>query len=248
MRHAWRYIAIGIAVYIPILLVTFPVAHLTGAIERQVDGLSIEAVTGSVFAGQAGRLRYQANELGPVSWRFSPTGLLRGRLEYRLELKHPDYHGHASLGITPGGALVGHDIDMQLQADRILNAFSPIALTSTGRLTLQLDTFAWRDNKPQDVSGLLDWQAAELRSPLQLQLGDLQLVLESAGDELVARIIRGGTLGASGDITLVPDGRFTVSVLLKPGPGVDANTRGLLETVAQLQPRGDYLIRTTGRL
>jgi len=248
VKHAWRYIAIGIAVYIPILLVTFPVARLTGAIERQVDGLSIEAVTGSVFAGQAGRLRYQASELGPVSWRFSPLGLLHGRFEYRLELKHPDHHGHASVGVTPGGALVGHDLDLQLQADRLLNAFSPIALTTAGQVTLQLDTFAWRDNKPLNVSGLLDWRAAELRSPLQLQMGDLQLALESAGDELVARIIRGGTLGASGDITLVPDGRYTVSVLLKPGADVDANTRGLLETVAQLQPGGDYLIRTTGRL
>ena len=66
MRRTWRYIAIGIAIYLPILLLTFPVERLTGAIGRQVDGLTIQAVTGSLFSGQAGRLDYQGNELGPV--------------------------------------------------------------------------------------------------------------------------------------------------------------------------------------
>jgi len=239
---------IGIAVYIPILLVTFPVARLTGALEHQVDGLTIQAVTGSVFAGQAGRLRFRANELGPVRWRFSPSGLLRGRLEYRLELTHPDHLGHASVGITPGGNLVGHDLDLQLQADPLINAVSPIAVSSSGRLALQLDSFALRDNRPQNISGMLEWQAAELRSPLALQLGDIQWALQSAGDDLVARIIRGGTLGASGDITLAPDGRYTVNMQLQPGPDVDAGTRSLLGSIAQLQPGGNYLIHATGRL
>jgi len=248
VKNVWRYIAFGIAAYIPILLATFPAEHLTGAIEHRVEGLSIEAVSGSIFSGHAGRLRYQAAELGPVRWRFSPAGLLRGRLEYRLELEHPDHHGHASAAITPHGDVVGHDLDLQLQPDPLLSAFSPVALASGGRLSLQLDTFAWRDNRPQDISGLLEWQAAELYSPLQLQLGDIQCALESAGDELVARVISGGRLGASGDITLAPDGGYRVNVLLEPGADVDDNTRGLLEMGTQLQPGGKYLIQTTGRL
>lgn len=248
MRHAWRFIAVGIAVYIAILLASFPVERLTAALERQLSGVSIRAVSGSVFSGQAGQLGYQGAELGPVSWRFSPTGLLRGRLAYRLELKNPDYHGHGRVAITPRGAILGRDLDLQLNADRLLNAFSPVALSSGGQLSLHLDTFAWRDNRPQDVTGQLDWQAAELRSPLQLMLGDIQCALESSEHGLVVRIIRGGTLGASGDITLAPDGRYTVNVLLQPGPGVDANTLGLLETAAQPRPGGGYLIRTTGHL
>ncbi len=248
MNNAWRYIAIGVAVYIPILLATFPAGRLTGAIERQVPGLSLMAVTGTVFSGHAGSLRFKASELGPVNWRLSPSGLLHGRLEYRLDLQNTDRHGHASVGITLRGAVVGHDIDIQLQPDLLLNGFSPVALSSSGRLTLQLDTFAWRGNLPQDIAGLLDWQAAEIRSPLQLSLGDIQCALESVGNDMVARIIRGGTLGASGDITLGPDGRYTVRVSLSPGADVDADTRSLLEAVAQPQPDGGYLIQETGRL
>jgi len=248
VKHVWRYIAIGIAAYIPILLATFPVENLTGAIERRIAGLSLSAVTGTLFSGHAGSLRYDASELGPVNWRLSPSGLLRGRLEYRLELQNPDQPGHASVGITLHGALVGHDLDIQLQPDRLLNQFSPVALAGSGRLTLQLDTFAWQDNLPRDISGQLDWQAAQLLSPLQLQLGDIQCALESAGDDVIAHITRGGRLGASGDITLGPDGRYTVRVLLAPGAGVDDDTRGLLAAVAQVQPDGDYLIQTTGRL
>lgn len=249
MRHAWRYIAIGIAVYIPILLITFPVERLTGALERQVSGLSIRAVTGSVYSGQAVHLGYEGVELGPVNWRFSPTGLLYGRLAYHLELNNPDYHGFGRVAITPRGAITGHDVDLQLQADRLLNAFSPVALSSDGQLSLQLESFTWQDNLMQDIRGLLEWRAALLRSPLPLALGDIQCALESSGNGgLIVRIIRGGALGASGDITLAPDGRYTVNVLLQPGPGVDPNTLSLLEAAAQSRPDGGYLIRTTGRL
>jgi general secretion pathway protein N len=248
VRHAWRYVAIGIAVYLLILVVTFPVDRLTNAVAHQIDGLSIQAVTGSLFSGQAGRLSYQGNDIGPVRWRFSPAGLLRGRLDYRLQLQHPDHQGHASVGMTPGGAIVGHDVELQLQPDRLLSAFSPMAVSSTGQLTLQLDSLVLRDNRAQEVSGILDWKAAALLAPLQLPLGDIQCVIENSGNDLVARIVRGGSLGASGDITLTPDGRYTIRVLLAPGPEVDADTRGLLGAMIPSRPDGKFLINTTGRI
>ncbi len=248
MKHGWRYIAIGIALYLPILLVTFPVERLTGAIGQQVDGLSIQAVTGSVFSGQAGRVHYQGTDLGPASWRFSPSGLLRGRLEYRVELQNPDHHGHASVGIAMNGAIVGRDIDLQLQPDRLISAFSPIAVSSSGQLALQLDSLVVSDNQAQDVNGTLDWQAAELHAPVQLPLGDIQCAIQTTDNTVVARITRGGTLGASGDIALMPDGRYTVQIQLQPGPEVDNNTLGLLGAVLPAQPDGKFLINTTGRL
>lgn len=249
MRHVWRYIALGIAVYIPILLATFPLGQLTGAVESRVAGLSIQAVDGTLFTGRAGSLRYQGAEYGPVSWRLSPAGLLRGRLEYRLALEHPDYHGAGRVGITPGGAIIGRDVELQLMPDRLISVFSPIAVSTAGQLRLELDGFALRDNRMQDVSGLLDWRAAQLLAPLQLPLGDVQCALESSADAgLVARIIQGGTLGASGDVTLAPDGRYTLRLLLAPGPELDADTRGLLEAMLQPRPDGTFLISESGRL
>jgi general secretion pathway protein N len=248
VKYAWRYIAIGIAAYLTVLLVTFPVERLTGAVAQRVDGLSIQAVTGSVLAGEAASLRYQGNEIGPVHWRFSPSGLLRGRLEYRLDLRNPVYHGHGRVGLATDGAIAGRDVELQLLPDSVLNAFSPMALSSGGQLRLQLDRFVLRDSQLQDVTGLLDWQAAELLAPLQLPLGDIQCAIESTASGLVARLVRGGTLGASGDITLTPDGRYTVQVLLAPGPEVTAETRSLLEAMLQSRPGGKFLIRASGRL
>jgi general secretion pathway protein N len=248
VKHAWRYIAIGIAVYLPVLLVTFPVERLTGAVAQRVDGLTIQALTGSVLAGEAASLRYQGNEFGPVHWRFSPSGLLHGRLEYRLDLRNPDYHGHGRVGLATDGAIVGRDIELQLLPDSVLNAFSPMALSGSGQLRLQLDRFVLRDSQAQDVTGLLDWQAAELLAPLQLPLGDIQCALESTASGLVARLIRGGILGASGDITLAPEGRYMVQVLLAPGPEVSAETRSLLEAMLQPRPGGKFLISASGRL
>jgi general secretion pathway protein N len=248
VRRAWRYIAIGIAVYLPFLVVTFPVDRLAAAVGHRVDGLSIQGVHGTVFAGEAASVLYAGNEVGPVRWHFRPSGLLRGRLEYHLDLRNPDYLGQGSVGVALGGALVGRDLELNLLPDRLINAFSPVAVASSGQLRLQLDRFALRDHQAQDVTGLLDWQAAELLAPLQLPLGDIQCAIESSASGLVARIIRGGTLGASGDVSLMPDGRYTVRVLLQPGPEVTADTRSLLEAMIPPRPDGKFLIDTSGRL
>lgn len=248
MKRAWRYLAIGIAVYIPVLLATFPVERLSGAVERQVAGLAIRDVSGSLFAGQAGSLAYRGEEFGPVHWRFSPAGLLRGRLEYHLDLQNPAYQGQGRLGVALNGALVGHAFDLQLLPDRLINSFSPLAITSAGQLALQLDHFVLRNGQAQDVNGLLEWRAAELLSPLLLPLGDIECAIENSGQDLVARVIRGGALGASGDVVLTPDGRYTVRVLLAPGPEVAAETTNLLQTMMRRQPDGKFLVNSTGRL
>ncbi|MEZ5543270.1 MAG: type II secretion system protein N [Pseudomonadota bacterium] len=248
MKRAWRFIALGIAVYIPVLLLTLPVERLTGAVTRQIDGLQIGAVSGSVFAGEAGSLAYQGEELGPVGWRFSPTGLLRGRLEYLLDLRNPDYRGAGRVGLGLNGVLVGHAFDLQLQADRLINTFTPVAISSSGQLRLQLDRFTLERGQARDVTGVLEWAAAELRSPVQLPLGDISCAIENREQDLVARVTQGGALGVAGDITLGPDGRYTIRLLLQPGPEVAPATTGLLEAMLRRQPDGKFLINSTGRI
>jgi hypothetical protein len=248
VKRAWRFIALGIVVYLSVLLVSFPVERLTGTISSQVEGLSFQAVTGSLFSGRAASLVYQGNEIGPVRWRFSPGGLLRARLEYRVESENPLHAGQGLLGIGPGGTLVGQDVDLQILPDPLINTFAPLAISSTGQLHLVLDRFVLREGQAQDVTGRMEWLAAELLAPVQLPLGDIRCDIESEPGGVVARITEGGTLGASGDVTLTEDGRYSVRLLLDPGPEAGADLRSLLE--AMLRPRADgrFPITLTGRL
>lgn len=248
MKHAWRYIALGIAVYVPVLLATFPVERLTGAVASQVEGLSFQAVTGSLFSGRVASLVYQGNEIGPVRWRFSPAGLLKARLEYRVEAENPAHTGQGLLGISPAGNLVGEAVDLQILPDPLINSFAPLTVSSTGQLHLVLERFVLRGQQAQDVTGRLEWLAAELLAPVQLPLGDIRCDIASEPDGVVARITEGGVLGASGTITLTHDGAYNVRLLLDPGPEAGADTRGLLAAMLPPDAGGRFPITLTGRL
>jgi len=96
VKRAWPLLVIGAVAYLLILVVTFPAVRLVPLLERQVAGLSLHAVSGSVFSGQAAQLVYQGLDYGHLNWEFRPAGLLLGRVEFHLELSDPANPGSAA--------------------------------------------------------------------------------------------------------------------------------------------------------
>jgi len=246
VKHAWRYLAAGLAAYFLILVATFPVTRLVTGIETRIDGLSLRAVTGSLFAGSAGHLYLSGNDLGRAEWRLRPLPLLLGRLEYRVRLAHPDYSGSTRLGMTVTGKAYGRQLDVLLDPARLLGRFAP--LHATGTLRLQLESFEPAVPLPAQLSGQLDWQDAALDSPLVLALGDIAFDLARTGAGVEARVSRGGVLGAEGTVLLAGAGRYRVDLLLHPDSSIDATARSLLDSASQRQPDGSYRVTATGTL
>ena len=247
-RRHWRYLAIGAATYLLILISTFPAERARPWLEAQVADLSLQAVTGSVFSGRAGQLIYQGLDIGEVHWQFRPLALLLGRAEYHVELAHPENPGTANVGITLGGRVYGHDLSFMLLPDRVINHYSPVAVQTSGKLHLLVGRLEQGDTLPELAAGRLAWQDAAVLAPLELVLGQLQLDLQSEADAMVATVTGGGELGASGDIKFFAGGQYRVNLVLRPGYEVSTETLGMLETVAQVQANGDYLINTSGSL
>jgi hypothetical protein len=248
VKNVWRYIAIGSAAYFLILLATFPVARLAGTLERQVNDLDLYAITGSIFSGHAGRLVWAGNDLGAAEWRLQPLRLLLGAAEYRLELQHPQASGSTRLGMTLAGKVYGRELDLRLAPESMINRFSPVPVLAGGELSVQLEHFVPAGKVPVEVEGMLSWRAAIISEPLEMPLGDIEFSLNSVDDALVATVTQGGTLGASGDITVSDNGRYAVDLLLQPGAAVTSGTLGLLETVARKKPGGKYQLTASGSL
>lgn len=248
MKHAWRYIATGVAAYFLILLATFPMARLADTLERQVSGLDLLAVTGSVFSGRAGRLVWQGNDLGGAEWRLQPLRLLLGAAEYRLELESPEVSGSTRLGMTLTGNVYGRKLDLQLSPESILNRISPLPVAAEGEFNVRLEHFVPAGKVPAGVQGMLSWRAAIIREPLEIALGDIEFSLNSVDDDLVATVTQGGVLGASGDITVSDNGRYTLDLLLQPDASLDNEMLGMLETVARKKPGGKYQLTASGSL
>ncbi|MDX2458395.1 MAG: type II secretion system protein N [Gammaproteobacteria bacterium] len=248
MQRAWRLLALGVAAYLLILTTTFPAARVTGMLEERVSDLSIHAVSGSVFSGQAGQVTWQDLDLGAVHWQFRPMALLLGSIEYLLELTHPANHGRLIAGVSLTGRVYAQDLELAVLPDRVLNHYSPVAVTTSGELLLAFEEIDLADMFSNTTTGQLAWRDAVIFEPVDMVLGQLELGVRGTAEELVGEVIEGGELGASGEVSLSRDNRYLIRLLLQPGNDVSADTLDMLEAAAQMQPNGDYLIEQSGQL
>ena len=241
-------LVIGGTAFLLILVARFPATRLESLLERHFKDVSLQAVSGSVFSGQAARFVYQGIDLGPVRWQFRPAALLQGRLEYRLGLSSPDNLLRARVGVTLSGKVYGRELVATLPSNRWINHFSPVAIHSSGDLELMLETFEMNNDFPQGVAGRLAWEDAAILDPVNLVLGRVALDIRSRDGALLGTVTAPGELGLAGTLELMPDGRYNVDVLLQPGGLIDGEALELLDAVASIGPEGDYRIRYAGQL
>ncbi len=248
MQRALRLLALGIVVYLLILVFTLPASRVSETLVQRLPDLSVHAVSGSVFSGRAGQVVWQGLDLGTVHWHFRPLGLLLGRLEYLLELTHPANHGQLSIGVTLTGRVLAQDVELTVLPERILNHYSPVAIGTSGELLLAFEEVDLTDVFSNNTSGLLVWQDAVILEPVDMVLGRLELAVTGSDGALVGEFIEGGELGVSGEVSLWQDSRYRVNLLLLPGADVSMTTLDMLEGVARVQPTGGYLIEQSGQL
>lgn len=248
MKRVWRYLAIGVTVYLLFLVSNFPAERIKTLLESRVADLSLHAVTGSVFSGQARQLVYQGLDLGSLHWQIRPVSLLLGRAEYRVELEHAENHGHGNIGVTLLGRTYGRDLELMLLPDRLINHYSPVAVSTSGELHLEIEQLDLDGDLPRDLAGRILWQNAAVLEPADMVLGDIEMALLGSGKELAGSIIRGGVLGASGELALLPGRRYRVNLVLRPGIDASTATLDLLENYTRKQANGDYLIDVSGQL
>ena len=247
MQRAGRLIALGVAVYLLILVSTFPAARVTGMLEQRLSDLSILAVSGSVFSGKAGRIVWQDLDLGTMHWQFSPLALLLGRVEYSVELTHSANTGQLAAGMTLFGNIYVHDLEMKLLPDRLINHYSPVEVQTGGEWLLDFEKIDVSDVFSKSTSGEIAWRDAVILAPVNMVLGQLKLGVQGTDTALLGEILEGGALAASGDMSLLADAGYQLNITLQPGPDTTAETYDLLEQGALLQPNGDYLIRHSGK-
>ncbi|MFV1973911.1 MAG: type II secretion system protein N [Thiohalobacterales bacterium] len=247
MRQLWRFLALGVGVYLLILLATFPATRAVHFLEQQNTGLTLQSVSGTVFSGQAGRVLHSGQELGPVSWSFRPVALLLGRVEYRVTFDGPLFRGSGYLGTGFGAEFNAHDVVGELQPDPLVNRYLPVPMETAGSISLTLDTLKVSDGFPADLSGIVQWTEAAILEPVQLSFGKVEVNLGGSGDAVTAGISSaGGATAVSGELTLLAAGEYRLQLLLKPGPETDPGFTDMLESYGKPQADGAFLITDSG--
>jgi general secretion pathway protein N len=216
-------------------------------VEERVQGLSLSAVSGSVFYGEAGRASYQGTDLGSARWEFLPSALLTGRVEYHVGFSAPTGAGQANAGVTFAGNSYGHDIDVSFSPDQIIDRYSPVVVESSGIINVLVESFKLSDGFPHELTGRVVWKSAAILAPVEMVFGDTVLDLQNIGEELVGHIENEADFGLSGEVTIAPGGAYRVDLLLSPEAGASRQTISLLESTTTVQPGGNYLLHSSGQ-
>ena len=247
MTRYRRLLALGVGAYLLIVLTTFPAGSAVKILEAQIPGLSLQAVDGTIFSGQAGQLAYSGQALGRVDWSFRPLALLLGRIEYHVTLDGPVFTGSGNLGTGLGVDLVAHDLGGEIKPGLLLERYAPVPVQTDGPVSLVLDALRIENGFPDELAAVLHWKDAALVEPVELALGQVTVNLGSTGDSIAGEITNvAGATDISGDFSLLSAGTYRFQLVLKPGPGVDPGFVDMLGSYGKPQPGGAYLITDSG--
>jgi hypothetical protein len=248
LRRVGVFLAAGSGVYLLILLANFPAAKLTGYLQQQYAPLAFHSVTGSVFSGSAARIEHDALVAGPVSWTFRPSGLLQGRLEYHLQgnaMQSP-FSGNVAIGMD--GSVHARDVEVRLEPAGLVELYSPIDFTVTGRMAVSIESLELRDGFPSQLTGHFGWTGAGVVEPVSIELGEVAVLLGSEPGRITGEVSNTGDARVAGSLSLSASRDYSVDLQLTPGRATSAEVVEFLESWARPEPGGSYRLVDNGRL
>lgn len=256
MKRWHGYLLLGVGAYLFFLVWQLPAAFVWAqfgpSLDRQLPRLEISGVQGRIWRGEIASLRYAGEELGSLSWRFSPWSLLVGELRLPLMLQRPQGYVETRL-VAPLDLrrLTLLDTRGQLPASELQRHFPyyPVAIDGTIALNIPLVQVN-SASAVEQLEGEVNWLGAEVLAPQAMRLGDLRAQLGVAQDgEVTARLAdRGGPLSLDGTFGIRLDGGYRLSGSVAAAEGAEASLRQSLGWLGKPDNGGHYRLNLRGRL
>lgn len=212
MKKIKSWITLTLVFYLIFLLWTLPAQYVLAFLEeRNVLPEGVIPVSGVEGAWTCGRsLRVKAGEtvLNDLSWRFQPSGLISGRLQFALTSGFAD--GTASGILSVGYSRVElKKIRGQIPAASLGQIYLP-GVELSGTLEMEDLSLIAKDGYLIGGSGELVWRNAKVNSPYRMSLGGVMLDLETQDDGIEFKLNDlGGGLQASGLGLLTSQGKYS---------------------------------------
>jgi len=250
MKTLWRYSLFGLAAYLLFMVVLFPADRVHALLQQHADlPLPLYQVSGSIWHGHIGSAQVAGVDVNNVDWCLHPWALLLGRLEMGLSLTDVD---------SPVGLVVGRSFDgsYYVRSNEALSIpvleglFNQQPYGLTGSVSLDLDDIRLLDGRLDRISGSLHWQQAGLSEPLNIALGDFDLLLSTEEDGAVQGALAdgGGPLQAEGLLVLLPDNSYRLTMTLRARDKSRADLKQALSLLGTPSPDGKVSLTRRGRL
>lgn len=250
MKPLWRYSLFGLLAFLLFVVILFPADRMYAWLQQRGESsLQLYQVSGTVWQGQVGRLRVAGFDLENVGWQLHPWALLMGRLEMEVGIAGAG----ADVGLVLGRNLSGSYFVRQrgeflamTALEALLNK-QPYGLT--GEISLDLDDIRLIDGKLENITGSLHWRQAGLAEPLDIQVGDFELSLETLDGVLQGTLTdNGGPLQAEGILMLSADNSYRLTLTLRSRDKSRSDIKQALRMLGTPSPEGKVSLVRRGRL
>ena len=244
MRQTWILIAVGIAVFVAVVIATLPASLL---VDRLPPELALEGISGTVWNGAADQFRLRGTPLGTVHWAAEPAALLVGKLAYRVELARADGYLRGRLAATFGGALEGDALDLKLP----LTALHPQHRDDawTGDLSGRIEHLRLEKGWPVALTGT--FAVERLRPPgSRLEIGAYALDFDGRANtpaQLVGRVRDvAAPLVVRGQLEIRRDRSYRLQGEVTPRPDAAADVKGAVAFLGHPDAAGRRSFEITG--
>lgn len=246
------FILLGIIAYAYFMLVNFPAGAAYKYFIAPLDRgrtVTLQGLSGTLWSGQAARLRVANLNLGRLKWELLPLSMFTGKLGVDLQTNGPDsrIEGRAKAGLNQ--TLYLNKLQGKLPAQALMPLFYGFPVAIAGHITADIKHAEIKPGKRIDVEGNMVWHDAALTAPQAVTLGDLLVAMrpDKDGTKLLLSD-RGGPLILEGTVEVKHTGQYKANVYLGSRDKNQTPLSNGLKMLGRPNPQGKVLISRTGRL
>jgi general secretion pathway protein N len=243
MKNALKGVALGLIAYLLTLIYTIPAHLITPYLPSDVHLID---AGGTVWNGQAGNLQLKEFDFGEVMWHIQPLYLAIGQARANFSFHQTHLNGQGDVTIRPH-SLGLEDLHISGKTDFINPYISAYGASLDGEVKLNISSLWAHQTGPEQADGHLILQNAQLLTPTELALGDIEVKLEQRGETAVATLKnKGNTLNLSGTANINPGWRYTTNLTIAPTPSTPDNLKQSLTLLGRTDTRGAVALSNSG--
>lgn len=234
--------------YLLFLLATFPAAQLLPRLPLPA-GMQLHNISGTVWQGQIGELRWQKRALHDVQWEVLFSRLWLGMPTVKLSLQDPEI-AIASATVGWRGDWKINDLTLKTPASVLQQQIPyPLPAEASGTLQLNISHLSFNNKQCLALEGQAEWLQAQLLTPAgELVLGNPQAKLSCRNNELEINIRQdSAALRSQAQLQLNMQGLYKLQATLYPGNELPADLRTSLNWLGTSDSEGAIRIKNEGR-
>ena len=220
---AWmKWLVSGIAVYLVLLVATFPANQLIGRLTLP-QNLEIEGVSGTIWQGNAQRIVFDGIAIDNADWQLSFIPLLWGSVSVDVEAgnrrdkEEISINGSIDLSVLNPDYFAAEQLNVFLPADLLMSYLPlPIPVQAEGRLRVNFNEIEF-DSQCQVIDGNGQWLNARVpgsRGPIDL--GTFAATLGCQDGATIITVSEPNMFGLSAVVRVPSDLQFTIDGQFKP--------------------------------